>query len=233
MVISILALLIALLLPALGDARYQAKLTLCATRARHVALSAVVYASDHNQYSPDGSWKTTLPDQGYFTGATEALHCPIPSDTGHGAFLGNLNPGWLYTMNIDLAARTGWPWFSGDPARLSEVVNPSRCLYFSDGGWRGGTFPHYHDYAAQSFFGRTDAAWAFPPHLDGAHVGSAGFPISRGINVASVDGHVSFMRWLGETEPISLRNNPSYAMSHKPYWGRPGTQSWNLAPHED
>jgi hypothetical protein len=106
-------------------------------------------------------------------------------------------------------------------------------MFFSDGGWRAGTFPHTNDYAEQSFFGRTDAAWAHPSHRNPNQLGDAGFPVSRGINVASLDGHVYWMQWRGEKNPIAVRISREYELSHKPFWGRPGSQSWNLALHPD
>ncbi len=51
-VISIIALLISLLLPALGKARDAAKATACATNQRSVSQAAAVYLADHEGYYP-------------------------------------------------------------------------------------------------------------------------------------------------------------------------------------
>lgn len=53
-VISILSLLIAITLPALSNARHQAKLTLCLSQMRGVSQSVTIYATDHKDYYPDG-----------------------------------------------------------------------------------------------------------------------------------------------------------------------------------
>ena len=53
-VISIVALLIAILLPALGRAREQARRTVCASTVRQLTLTAQLYAADHNDEAPVG-----------------------------------------------------------------------------------------------------------------------------------------------------------------------------------
>jgi prepilin-type N-terminal cleavage/methylation domain-containing protein len=51
-VVAILAVLIALLLPALGRARYVAKNTLCAANQRQIAIGAISYAAGNADYYP-------------------------------------------------------------------------------------------------------------------------------------------------------------------------------------
>ena len=51
-VISIVALLIALLLPAIKNSRESARRVLCASRQRQIGLGLVQYAQDHLDYSP-------------------------------------------------------------------------------------------------------------------------------------------------------------------------------------
>jgi hypothetical protein len=41
------------------------------------------------------------------------------------------------------------------------------------------------------------------------------------------------MQWRGEKNPTAIRLNRDYELSHKPFWGRPGSQSWNLALYAD
>jgi prepilin-type N-terminal cleavage/methylation domain-containing protein/prepilin-type processing-associated H-X9-DG protein len=54
-VISIIALLIGILLPALGAARGVARQTVCATRQRQIGYGFHMYANDHGQRLPRGS----------------------------------------------------------------------------------------------------------------------------------------------------------------------------------
>lgn len=55
-VISIISLLIALLLPALGRARYQARHVLCKSNLRQIGLGYVMYATDSREYYPVGDY---------------------------------------------------------------------------------------------------------------------------------------------------------------------------------
>ena len=64
-VISIIALLIGILLPALGAARKSARLTVCASNARQLAIAANAYLTDHDGVTPAGNYQN---DTGNFGG---------------------------------------------------------------------------------------------------------------------------------------------------------------------
>jgi prepilin-type N-terminal cleavage/methylation domain-containing protein len=51
-VIGIIALLISILLPALGKARYQAQITACMSNLHQIGLASINYAADNHQYLP-------------------------------------------------------------------------------------------------------------------------------------------------------------------------------------
>jgi prepilin-type N-terminal cleavage/methylation domain-containing protein len=51
-VIGIIALLISILLPALGKARYQAQVTACMSNLHQIGLAAIMYAGDNHQFLP-------------------------------------------------------------------------------------------------------------------------------------------------------------------------------------
>ena len=57
-VVSILSLLIALLLPALGEARATAKRVRCLSQVRQIALGSQYYANDHGERLPWLTWDT-------------------------------------------------------------------------------------------------------------------------------------------------------------------------------
>ena len=54
-VIGIIAILVALLLPALNKARMQSVQVQCASNLRQIGLSLLMYANDNNQYMPPSS----------------------------------------------------------------------------------------------------------------------------------------------------------------------------------
>src|SRR5580765_2240085 len=61
-VIAIIAILAALLLPALAGAKERAKRTGCVNNMRQFHLAAQMYANDHNQYLPNNNSDSTVFD---------------------------------------------------------------------------------------------------------------------------------------------------------------------------
>jgi prepilin-type N-terminal cleavage/methylation domain-containing protein/prepilin-type processing-associated H-X9-DG protein len=90
-VISIIALLVSILLPALGSARDQASKVSCASNQRQVALSATAYTADNNEWYPVFNTHSWLPGASCYLwevsatsrrsfesylGTGELLYCP-------------------------------------------------------------------------------------------------------------------------------------------------------------
>lgn len=93
-VISIIALLIGILLPALGAARNTARDAGCLSNLRQVGLAVAVYAEDNSEYnvpyrdvwnSDPIYWSARLIDEGYF-GAGDAFICPRMEEEGFDAW---------------------------------------------------------------------------------------------------------------------------------------------------
>ena len=83
-VIAIIAILAAMLLPALSRAREQARRAVCLSNVRQLGQSAKMYAIDHSETFPgyDGSgFAAALGNYGI--GSTSATHCPTAAG-GHG-----------------------------------------------------------------------------------------------------------------------------------------------------
>ena len=89
-VISIIALLVGILLPALGAARESARAIKCASNARNFAQASVVYSNDYEDLLPGGNglapsvglrfpaWATRL--KNYVDGTYEVFNCPSRPD---------------------------------------------------------------------------------------------------------------------------------------------------------
>ncbi len=234
-VIAVVGTLFALLLPSLARARERAMELTCSTRLAQVGLAGTTYAVDHSQYYPNYLWATTLVNMNYLQSDAQRF-CPLEAQSvtsflsARTAFSGTPRakpgPGWTYSMNIVLMAPNGWGVVTTDrPARMDKVFRASQGMAFSDGAQRGVYYPHYSDYTEQQFMGRTDSAWADPPHK-----GQGGF--TRGFNVQYVDGHGAPIFYRGEPTLATIRASREYACNYKPFWCIANTQSWNLAPYE-
>lgn len=109
-VISLIAILISILLPALGNARKQARSTVCMSNLRQWGLIVCLFAEDHNNKLPDstrsvgdkGVWYYSLKD--YYQDP-EIRTCPeavLPGDQPHAdrGFWGESDRAWVLTEDI-------------------------------------------------------------------------------------------------------------------------------------
>lgn len=147
-VISIIALLMAILLPSLQRARKQARATVCQSNLRQVGLAVNLYAENFDYYVPRGSWgdepiwfMVLLP----FLSHEEDTHdyrnvkiyrCPSFPRTGNGLNdVPNSEQTVCYVIN-------GWGPDGADihyPTRLSDIRRPASMIYLADnedGWWR-------------------------------------------------------------------------------------------------
>jgi len=110
-VIAIIAILAAMLLPALGRAKQKAKQTSCINNMRQIGIAGVMYIADHNQYpgclsTPAGGsanyyyvWPTRL--YSYMGDNRKAFSCAAAQpwtawDTNTNPRLGGTGPGGVY-----------------------------------------------------------------------------------------------------------------------------------------
>jgi prepilin-type processing-associated H-X9-DG protein/prepilin-type N-terminal cleavage/methylation domain-containing protein len=147
-VVSIIALLIAILLPSLRGARDQAKAAACLSNMRQMGIAAGMYADENNDYFPQtshgsalGVWVRTLERQ---VGNTLLYRCPADRSTDW--FSANDSPAEQlindrrasYAVNIYLSPELTPPPGSPDPTprygytRRGRIRHPAITVHFGE-----------------------------------------------------------------------------------------------------
>lgn len=155
-VIAIIAILAAMLLPALNKAREKALMAQCTSNLKQVGLSAIMYAGDYQDsmitvnmnnmqigsYN-ETSWITVL---WYHRTGKSIPTSVFPARPPATDFLCPVNPctyinGYAFSCNYAINLQCGIMWSSGalgsTGMKLSKVKNPSDKIFFSDAGSRG------------------------------------------------------------------------------------------------
>ncbi|MCG3131872.1 MAG: hypothetical protein FLDDKLPJ_02682 [Phycisphaerae bacterium] len=188
-VISIIALLISILLPALRNARDQGHRALCASHHRQLMTAALLYAQDYNDFLPPPNW---------------AAMDPVP--------------GWLYQSPVEFHPehrRTGlvWPYFQVDRVyRCPKHPDPyfqteNLTSYLMNGAVAG--FGRANGSFQTTRF-RTEALifWEAgePTWNDGSSFPTEGLTTRHGggSTLAGIDGHTEWMTH-GEYQKELLR----------------------------
>ena len=139
-VIGIIALLVAILLPALSRAQEAARLMKCLANLRTIAQAAIMHATDHRGYMPvaGASFSPTVPE-------ATPVGLGDPNRNKYSYFMdGNL----LRPMGVagSLAKYMGHPVRTDSKANLEADLNTGSmekmfiCPSDKDGGWYGYTF---------------------------------------------------------------------------------------------
>jgi prepilin-type N-terminal cleavage/methylation domain-containing protein len=136
-VIAIIAILAAMLLPALACAKLRARHVHCVNNLKQLTLANLMYVGDQKRYvgpidvnNPSlsqGDWMGAM--LGYYANATNVLFCPLAPDTGD-----PLN------QNTSGKADSAWHWVLSTPQYASSYgyndwltgPNASDARYFSD-----------------------------------------------------------------------------------------------------
>jgi prepilin-type processing-associated H-X9-DG protein len=143
-VITIIAILAAMLLPALASAKAKAKATQCLSNARQMTLGSLMYLGDNNQTYP---WTFNNTASGYGAGEawfsfirsyvpnTNAFLCPSAIYTANYPYQFDTNGVDAgYGANIEVGGLTGisiWPMSS---IKDTSVKSPSTTVYIADCG---------------------------------------------------------------------------------------------------
>lgn len=208
-VISIVAFIIAILLPALSSAKEAADNARCKSNLRQISLALHYYLQDNNERFPlyngygygdiGGYWYHDAFLGSYYGGEEMAAKLRCRGAIDHiykqwALWPGSDEPTW--TVNVDVIGWPGAPWpVSQPPEALVNVKKPTETFVFADGNFRG----VWDSYTMIPNIGRF--YWY-------AHFGGA--------NVAYLDGHVTLVK--GPEDPALAPDGDWYAHVYGVMW---------------
>lgn len=140
-VIAIIAILAAMLMPALRSAREQSKAIACLNNLKQSGLCLSLYATDFNGWAPatyDGvtskTWSDTLNTQGYLPSAKNILVCPSVSPWKFTGSFGNTYGIWSYDYGSRIRILGNFthpgnlPYTAGGPSRHIIIADSLSSL---------------------------------------------------------------------------------------------------------
>jgi prepilin-type N-terminal cleavage/methylation domain-containing protein/prepilin-type processing-associated H-X9-DG protein len=197
-VIAIIAILAAMLLPALSQAREKARSISCASNEKQITLAALMYADEYKEYLPSFGMRGTTGGHtnywfvllGSYVGGTiwddnKVWRCPSLANES----ASYPDYGWNYSGWNNTASDWALGYYDstssarGGAVTLGSIADPSNMFMMGDR--RSVVFPG-------AFLG-------YPAHSSATHLVPSLH--SDGLNIGYIDGHVAFMKWLQAVSP--------------------------------
>jgi len=255
-VISIIALLLGILLPALNGARESARAATCTSNIRQTGMSQIMYTSDYKEELlawlqgvssateiANVSYQSTIVAPGtqagkwldiiylnYLGSSRGALECPSSDWTS-----GSLQ-GLGFMVNRQVHSYEGGNWPKGPGLKISDFRDPSQKVWLSDAGQRRGgspanTFDTYgvmsrYLLAANQTYATAPGRWHF---TSSASAGNNANLISTGNpDIFFFDGHAA----VTEYDSIAVVSSPLSAGTsqdnHIEHWSPINQKEENL-----
>ena len=204
-VIAIIAILAAMLLPALNQAREKAKSIKCVNTLKNAGLFFAIYADTYNGFIPAinynigkgwTNWAPTMVRLYYsYDPANAENGDALMRDGGKSGFYCESNaprfaPNWQVAVNYAMNAWRGAGTSQKDPYPLSKSKTPSRQLLISEAVDKPGSYVD----ATVAYDNNNRLRWPYPVHLNRA-------------NVLFMDGHVT-----------SMTHNDMAARDYRQFW---------------
>ena len=134
-VIAIIAILAAMLLPALSKAREKARAISCVNKLKQLATGVHLYTSDYDDHLPTAIWTggvlwyDTVHLGAYFPFHTDPAMLQCPSKSAATNWSGSTYPKLSYGYNGLAAGCNGW---ATSNKMLRNILYPSECFQFAD-----------------------------------------------------------------------------------------------------